>query len=109
MKKSDGRAVLDSVPTQCKDDLMLWLFSPLKPLGRDATIVQDIARLASTEREVRTLEMLIEHISSLEEEDLARVWPRLVSAIYRPTPPSLLESRFTSDGYSSRTMTNRPR
>ncbi len=87
---------------------MLRLFSHLKPLGRGATIVQDIARLASTEREVRTLEMLIEHISSLEEEDLARVWPRLVSAIYRPTP-SLLESRFTSNEYSSPTMTNRPR
>ena len=88
---------------------MLRLFSRLKPLGRDTTIAQDIARLASTEREVRTLEMLIEHISALEDEDLARVWPRLVSAIYRPASPSLLESRFTSNEYSSPTMTNRPR
>ena len=88
---------------------MLRLFSRLKPLGRDATIAQDIARLVSTEREVRTLEMLIEHISALEDEDLVRVWPRLVSAIYRPTLPAPLESWFTSDGYSSQTMTNRPR
>ncbi len=88
---------------------MLRLFSRLKPLGRDTTIAQDIARLASTEREVRTLEMLIEHISALEDEDLARVWPRLVSAIYRPASPSLLESRLTADGHLSPTMTNRSR
>jgi len=70
---------------------MLRLLQCLKPLGQNATIVQDIAKLASTEREVRTLEMLIQHISSLEDEDLARVWPRLIAAIYHQKPPSLLD------------------
>jgi hypothetical protein len=88
---------------------MLRLLQRLKPLGHEATIVQDIAKLASTEREVRTLEMLIQHISSLEDEDLARVWPRLIAAIYHQKLPSLLESRFASNGYSSPTMTNHRR
>jgi hypothetical protein len=63
---------------------MLKLLQRLKPVEPDANIVNDIAKLASTEHEVRTLEMLIDYISSLENDDLAAVWPRLISAIYRP-------------------------
>ena len=42
-------------------------------------ITEEIKRLADKEREVRKLEMLIEHIASLSDEDLAiRSWRPLL-------------------------------
>ena len=61
---------------------MLELLQRLKPPGLDSHITDDIAKLAAREREVRTLEMLIEYISTLDDEELARAWPRLIGAIY---------------------------
>lgn len=49
---------------------------------------EDIAKLASKEREVRTLETLIEYISSVEEEELEVFWPRLIAAIHSTRPPN---------------------
>jgi len=65
---------------------MLELLQRLRPSNRDATITQDVAELASREREVRTLETLIEYISSLEDEALAQAWPRLNGAVYAVPP-----------------------
>ena len=61
---------------------MLELLQHLKSASQDTHIADDIARLASREREVRTLERLIEYISTLDDEDLAQAWPRLMRAIY---------------------------
>lgn len=76
---------------------MLGLLKRLKPLRHDAKITQGVARLAAKEREVRSLELLIAYISSLEDKDLARVWPRLVTAIHSsPTPrQSARSTKFT--------------
>ena len=57
---------------------MLELLHRLKPPKQDANIMEEVAKLAAKEREVRTLERLIEYISSLEDEDLARVRPVLL-------------------------------
>ena len=65
---------------------MLELLQRLRPSNRDATITQEVAELASREREVRTLETLIEYISSLEDEELAQAWPRLIGAVYAAPP-----------------------
>jgi cytochrome c553 len=43
-------------------------------------ITEEIKRLADKEREVRKLEMMIEHIASLSDEDLAKVLATLASA-----------------------------
>lgn len=51
-------------------------------------LTEDIAKLASKEREVRTLETLIEYISSVDEEDLKIFWPRLIAAIHSTQPPN---------------------
>lgn len=67
---------------------MLGLLKRLKPLQHDAKIAEGVARLAAKEREVRSLELLIGYVSSLEDRDLARVWPRLVTAIYSSPTPS---------------------
>lgn len=76
---------------------MLGLLKRLKLLRHDAKITQGVARLAAKEREVRSLELLIAYISSLEDKDLARVWPRLVTAIHSsPTPrQSARTTKFT--------------
>jgi hypothetical protein len=60
----------------------------LKRLKRDAKITEGVGRLAAKEREVRSLELLIGYISSLEDRDLARVWPRLIRAIYASPAPN---------------------
>ncbi len=65
---------------------MIQLLRRLKQSDQNGNLMVSIAKLAEKEREVRTLEMAIEYISSLEEEDLARVWPRLMAAIYSQTP-----------------------
>lgn len=44
---------------------------------RQQTIEDQVATLAATEREVRQLEAFIEHISSLDDKELERIWPRL--------------------------------
>jgi hypothetical protein len=41
-------------------------------------IVEDISKLAATERDVRRLEILIEYVGSLSDEELATAWPRIV-------------------------------
>jgi hypothetical protein len=41
-------------------------------------VVEDISKLAATERDVRRLEMLIEYVGSLSDEELARAWPRII-------------------------------
>jgi hypothetical protein len=84
---------------------MLELLQRLKPADQDE-IVKDVAKLAAKEREVRTLEMLIEYVSSLEEEDLARVWPRLVTAIYSSQTPSQSIARIKSDTHEKSTPSN---
>jgi hypothetical protein len=61
---------------------MLELLQRLKPAKHDTRIAADVAKLAAREREVRTLEMLIEYISTLDDDELARAWPRLIGAIY---------------------------
>lgn len=61
---------------------MIELLQRLKRLDQAGNLMEGVARLAAKEREVRTLEMAIKYISSLEDEDLARVWPRLMAAIY---------------------------
>jgi hypothetical protein len=66
---------------------MLELLRRLKPLEQDAKITEGVARLASKEREVRSLELLIEYISSIEDKELARLWPRLVTAVYSSQTP----------------------
>ena len=58
----------------------------LKPSKQDTTIMEEVAKLAAKEREVRTLDTLIEYISSLKDEDLARVRPVLLQ---RSTPLKL--------------------
>ena len=66
-------------------DSMLGLLQRLKSKnGTDMT--EEIARLASREREVRTLQMLIEYVSTLDDQELAHVWPRLIGAIYSSPP-----------------------
>jgi hypothetical protein len=67
---------------------MLELLKRLKPLQQDAKITEGVARLAAKEREVRSLELLIDYISSLEDKDLARVWPRLIRAVYSSPAPN---------------------
>jgi hypothetical protein len=84
---------------------MIELLQRLKRLDQDGNLMEGVAQLAAKEREVRTLEMAIEYISSLEDEDLARVWPRLMAAIYssilrnepRARPKSTLRQSDTSD------------
>lgn len=44
---------------------------------RQQTIEDQVATLAAKEREVRQLEAFIEHISSLDDKELERIWPRL--------------------------------
>jgi hypothetical protein len=61
---------------------MLELLQRLKPARHDTRIAADVAKLAAREREVRTLEMLIEYISTLDDDELAHAWPRLIEAIY---------------------------
>jgi hypothetical protein len=73
---------------------MIELLQRLKRLDQDGNLMEGVAQLAAKEREVRTLEMAIEYISSLEDEDLARVWPRLLAAIY---------SSYTSERTTSQT------
>ncbi|MGH7795646.1 MAG: hypothetical protein ACREQ2_12245 [Candidatus Binatia bacterium] len=43
-------------------------------------IIEEVENLAAKEREVRKLEMLIEYVTSLKEEDLAKVLAGLASA-----------------------------
>ena len=68
---------------------MLELLRRLKPLEQDAKITEGVARLASKEREVRSLELLIEYISSIDDKELARLWPRLVTAVYSSQTPGI--------------------
>ena len=68
---------------------MLELLRRLKPLEQDAKITEGVARLASKEREVRSLELLIEYISSIDDKELARLWPRLVTAVYCSQTPGI--------------------
>lgn len=79
---------------------MLELLKRLKPLQQDAKITEGVARLAAKEREVRSLEELIGYISSLEDRDLARVWPRLIRAIYSSPAPNQLARTPPSDNDS---------
>ena len=81
---------------------MLQLLQRLKPSKEDAKIMEEVARLAAREREVRTLEMLIEHISSLDEEDLARLWPSLVAAIYSTQTPNQPSAQIASQEINTR-------
>jgi hypothetical protein len=67
---------------------VLQSLQSLRPLAQEDNVVEGIAKLATKEREVRTLEMLIECISSLDDEDLARMWPRLMAAIYSSQLPA---------------------
>jgi hypothetical protein len=89
---------------------MIELLQRLRRLEQGAKLVENIAKLASREREVRTLERLIEYISSLDDEDLARVWPRLTAAVYsqstsqhtsplkpRSTPRRVMTRHFRQD------------
>lgn len=69
--------------------LLLQSLQHLRPTAQEDNVVEGIAKLATKEREVRTLEMLIECISSLDDEDLARMWPRLMAAIYSSQLPAL--------------------
>jgi hypothetical protein len=48
---------------------MLALSKCFRVFKPDANIVEDIAKLAATEREVRTLETLIQSLAALEEQD----------------------------------------
>jgi hypothetical protein len=87
---------------------MIELLQRLRRLEQGAKLVENIAKLASREREVRTLERLIEYISSLDDEDLARVWPRLIAAVYSQSTSqhtSPLKPRSTPDGKLGRVMT----
>lgn len=43
-------------------------------------IIEAVDNLAAKEREVRKLEMLIEHVSSLKEDELAKVLSALAAA-----------------------------
>jgi hypothetical protein len=43
-------------------------------------IIEAVKNLAAKEREVRKLEMLIEHVSSLKEDELAKVLSGLAAA-----------------------------
>jgi hypothetical protein len=43
-------------------------------------IIEAVENLAAKEREVRKLEMLIEHVSSLKEDELAKVLSALAAA-----------------------------
>ena len=81
---------------------MLQLLQRLKPSKEDAKIMEEVARLAAREREVRTLEMLIEYISSLDEEDLARLWPSLVAAIYSTQTPNQPSAQIASQEINTR-------
>ena len=40
-------------------------------------IAKDVERLAKLEREVRTIDRLIQTISSMSEEELVAAWPRI--------------------------------
>lgn len=66
---------------------MIELLRRFKSGEHDPTILESVANLAAKEREVRTLELLIEHLSSLEDNDLERAWPRLFSAFYTSPAP----------------------
>ena len=66
---------------------MIELLRKLKSGEHYPTILESVANLAAKEREVRTLELLIEHLSSLEDQDLERAWPRRFSAFYTAQAP----------------------
>ena len=67
--------------------LMLQLLRRLKPLQGNAKVGEAVARLAAKDREARSLVLLTEYLSALEDKDVARVWPRLVTAIYSSQIP----------------------
>lgn len=60
-------------------------------------VVEDISKLAATERDVRRLEMLIEYVGSLSDEELARAWPRIIKIrktleLHAMCPPAAVDA-----------------
>ena len=44
------------------------------------SIIGGVDNLAAKEREIRRIQLLIERLSSLSDDDLARAWPRIILA-----------------------------
>lgn len=44
------------------------------------SIIAGVDNLAAKEREIRTIQRLIECLSSLSDDDLAKAWPRIIVA-----------------------------
>lgn len=83
-------------------------------------IIEAVKNLAAKEREVRKLEMLIEHVASLKEDELAKVLSALAAAVSvrnavprlgsasmpheapRETPQQPLSTRVSSSDASQR-------
>jgi hypothetical protein len=74
---------------------MLELLQGPKPMGHEPKNIENVAKPTAGELEVRRRQMLIDCISSLEDEDFARVWPRLITAVYVSQPPSQASARIS--------------